>query len=476
MSTEKLPIKFQELMQLTNLGINPAAIGFATLTMESEKYICIREQATTPEGKSQIAIIDTANPSNVNRRPITADSAIMNPTQNILALKAGNQLQIFNIEQKAKIKAVTLQDQVVFWKWITPNVIALVTGTAAFHWSLDGTSDPVKVFDRHQSLADCQIINYRADSQMKWLCVVGIAQRDGRIAGAMQLYSVDKKVSQPIEGHACAFADYVVDGGTQPSTLFTFAKKTATEAKVYVIEVQKPDDSPQFTRRSVDIYFPPEAAQDFPVAMQVSNKYNIIYLVTKFGYAHLFDLETGTLIYRNRISAETIFVTTPHLPTGGIVGVDRKGRVLLLTIDEQNIVPFIVSSLNNYELAIKLASRNGLPGAEDLFTNQFNRLFQQGMYKEAAKVAADSPQGILRTPKTIQLFQQAPTIPGQPSPLLQYFGVLLEKGKLNAAESLELARPVLQQGRKELIEKWLQEDKLVAVKNSVIWSTYLMVL
>ena len=27
-------------------------------------------------------------------------------------------------------------------------------------------------------------------------------------------------------------------------------------------------------------------------------------------------------------------------------------------------------------------------------------------------------------------------------------------------ESLELARPVLQQGRKELLEKWLTDDKL----------------
>jgi clathrin heavy chain len=55
--------------------------------MESEKYICIREQAATPDGKGQIVIVELANPSNPTRRPITADSAIMNPTQNILALK-----------------------------------------------------------------------------------------------------------------------------------------------------------------------------------------------------------------------------------------------------------------------------------------------------------------------------------------------------------------------------------------------------
>jgi len=458
--TAILPIKFQEVLQLTTLGINPSAISFATLTMESDKFICAREAGATPEDKSQIVIVDMANPSALTRRPITADSAIMHPTLNILALKAGNQLQIFNIEQRAKIKATTMNDTVLFWKWINSQTIGLITGSHVYHWNLEGTGEPEKIFERHSTLADCQIINYRADSSLKWLCVVGIAQREGRIAGALQLYSVDRKVSQPIEGHAAAFADFVVDGGTKPSTLFTFSKRTATESKLYIIEVQKPDDSPSFQKRQMELYFPPEAAQDFPVAMQISSKYNVIYLVTKFGFLHLFDLESGTSIYRNRISTETIFITASHVATGGILGVDRKGRVLLVTIDENTLIPFITSTLNNFELAIKLASKHGLPGADDLFANQFQRLFQQGQYKEAAKVAAESPRGILRTPRTIELFKKLPVVPGQPTPLLQYFGVLLESTKLNQAETLELARPVLQQGRKELLEKWLSEDKL----------------
>lgn len=76
------------------------------------------------------------------------------------------------------------------------------------------------------------------------------------------------------------------------------------------------------------------------------------------------------------------------------------------------------------------------------------------------QIAANAPKGILRTPQTISKFQQVPTQPGVTSPLLQYFGILLDQGQLNKFESLELCRPVLQQGRKQLIEKWLKEDKL----------------
>ena len=50
--------------------------------------------------------------------------------------------------------------------------------------------------------------------------------------------------------------------------------------------------------------------------------------------------------------------------------------------------------------------------------------------------------------------------PGQPQPVFQYFSILLEKGKLNHLESVELAKPVIQQGRAQLLEKWLSEDKL----------------
>lgn len=44
--------------------------------------------------------------------------------------------------------------------------------------------------------------------------------------------------------------------------------------------------------------------------------------------------------------------------------------------------------------------------------------------------------------------------------VFQYFSTLLESGKLNEYESIELAKPVLQQGRPQLMERWLKDDKL----------------
>ena len=75
---------FRLSIQLQNVGINAANIGFSTLTMESDKFICIREKVGET---AQVVIIDLNDATNPIRRPISADSAIMNPASKVIALK-----------------------------------------------------------------------------------------------------------------------------------------------------------------------------------------------------------------------------------------------------------------------------------------------------------------------------------------------------------------------------------------------------
>jgi clathrin heavy chain len=72
--------------------------------------------------------------------------------------------------------------------------------------------------------------------------------------------------------------------------------------------------------------------------------------------------------------------------------VNKKGQVLSVSVDEQTIIPYILTTLNNTELAFKLASRANLPGADELYIKQYYQLFSSGQYGEAAKVAANSPR------------------------------------------------------------------------------------
>ncbi|KAK0118946.1 hypothetical protein ONS96_012020 [Cadophora gregata f. sp. sojae] len=459
-----LPIRFTELLQLTSssVGVDQASIGFNSCTLESDSFICVREQkagAASPE----VVIIELKNGSNVIRRPIKADSAIMHWTKNIIALKAQSRtLQIFDLGQKQKLKSATMNEDVVFWKWFSETTLGLVTDTAVYHWDVfdPNQASPVEVFKRNQNLTGCQIINYRVSDDGKWMVVVGITQQQGRVVGAMQLYSRDRAISQAIEGHAAAFGTLRLEGAPADTKVFTFSVRTATGAKLHIVEVDHQASNPVFPKKAVDVYFPTEAVNDFPVAMQVSQKYSIIYLVTKYGFIHLYDLESGTCIFMNRISSETIFITASDAESAGIVGVNRKGQVLSVAVDETTIIPYLLQNPGNSGLAVKLASRAGLPGADNLYAQQFDQLLSAGNYNEAAKIAANSPRGFLRTPQTIERFKSLPAVPGQLSVILQYFGMLLDKGTLNKHETLELVRPVLAQNRKHLLEKWMKENKL----------------
>lgn len=391
----------------------------------------------------------------------------MNPVQNIMALRSGTTVQIFNLDAKAKVKAHQMPEPLVFWKWTSPLNLALVTASSVYHWQLNDAEPPKKLFDRLPQLGpNTQIINYRVSPDGKWCVLGGIsAGAGGAVDGNMQLFAVEKSVSQHLIGHAAAFATIKVSG-REDAQVLVFHGKTAgsTEPpKFFVREVGRdPSKGAPFGIQPANIPLTPDMASDFPVSLAVDSKNDMAFLLTKMGYCFMFDIHTGKTVYRTRVTQETIFVTCAQESTGAVFGITvRRGVVIRLQLNGQTLVPYVLNTLRDSDLALKLAGRLNLPGAESLFAGEFERLMAQGLVVEAARVVAASGNA-LRTPATMARFQQIPAQPGQVPPLLQYFSILLETGRLNEQESIEVAKPVLQQNRLPLMEKWLKEDKLQA--------------
>lgn len=456
-----IPIEFTELTDLTALGINQQSLEFRSTTLESDKYVVVREQVN---GANTVAIVDLHNGNQVTRKNMSADNAILHPSEFIISLRAnGTTIQIFNLSTKEKLKSFNMSEPVIFWKWLDSKHIGLVTASSIFTWNIfDGNASagPTLLTHRHANLNNAQIINFVCNESFEWFAVVGITQENGRIAGKIQLYSKQRNVSQAIEGHVAAFSSLQLDGAPARTQVFVCGNRTATGGQLHIIEIDHDASNPQFQKKNVDIFFPPDATNDFPISLQVSKKYGIVYLLTKYGFIHLYDLESGSNLFVNRITATPVFIASAYDDNNGILAINKQGQVLAVEIAKDKLVPYILNKLSNVPLALSMASRGGLPGAENLFLQQFDTLLQQGDYANAAKVAASSEQ--LRTPQTIQKLKNIQAAPGGISPILQYFSTLLDKGKLNQIETIELARPVLQQDRKQLFEKWLKEDKLTS--------------
>jgi clathrin heavy chain len=77
-------------------------------------------------------------------------------------------------------------------------------------------------------------------------------------------------------------------------------------------------------KKQAELFFPPEFADDFPVAMQISERYGLVYVITKLGLLFVYDLRTATAVYRNRISPDPIFLTAASPSTGGFYAINRR--------------------------------------------------------------------------------------------------------------------------------------------------------
>lgn len=79
----------------------------------------------------------------------------MHWTKQIIALRAQSRtLQIFDLEKKQKLKSATMNEDVVFWKWISESTLGLVTETSVYHWDIynEAQAAPVEVFKRNANL------------------------------------------------------------------------------------------------------------------------------------------------------------------------------------------------------------------------------------------------------------------------------------------------------------------------------------
>eukprot|EP01032_Pedospumella_encystans_P013684 gene13684-15738_t len=390
----------------------------------------------------------------------------MNPTSKIMAFRVGKILQLFDLEEQAVVKSHNSPDPVVYWRWATPNCVALVTSVAVFHWSLEDDAPPVKIFDRHPTLTQKRstITNYHVseDGKLCLLCSTHFVKASGVLEGFMQLYSIDRAVSQILQGHTGVFALLKLPDRAQV-LLVDHKPNSESVFKLHIHEVGYDTATCGGEKFRADpgvIPVSTDAPGDYPVSMIVAKKTCLLYMVTKMGFVHVFDGFTGSLLCSTRVTRHDVLCVTAHAPTGGIFVISNIGKVLQVHIELSLLVPYLVLQLANEPLAVKVAVRLDLPEVNNLFTTRFESLLNAGDVKGAISTAVNSPHDCLRIPATMERLKSVSVGTGQPKPLYQFLYMLMENGKLNQSESLELARSATVSGRTQPLEKIFLEDKL----------------
>ena len=366
----------------------------------------------------------------------------------------------------------TVNEKCAFWRWISNDKLALVGSTSVYHLDITqgAAAQPVKVFDRLPQLANCQIMSYDVDASEKWCYLIGLyTDASGNILSHIQLYSIERSMAMPLEGYAACFAEMpVVDApGAGKTQLFCFCERKAGETtqKLICTEIGTPPAGQQKFKSMSEIQLAPDAPGDFPMIIQAANRYGLVFVITKAGYFYMYEASRAALIYRQKITPQLVICSVRNATTDGMICINKAGQVLALNVDENNLVSYVMNAQHipdQKNVAFKLASRFSLPGADEIFMQQFNMALASSDYAGAARVAKDAPGTLLRNADTITKFKALPPAPGaSQQPIMIYFSTLLEGGAtLNEIESVELTRPVLQAGKAQLIENWMQKNQL----------------
>lgn len=337
------PVSIHELIQLSDIGIPPDQVTWNRVTMTSDKWIAIRH-CNKEDSSSMVTVLNPKEGSISYVGQTTADSVQINPTEPIIALKAGIRFEVFNFNTKQLISKTKLHDPVVYWTWLNTEVIAMVTETLVYHWPIWEDCAPEKMFLRHQRLEFTEIISYKADPSLKWLAVTGLMPEEEKISGLTQLYYVDEDITQCITAHSVCFTNYQYNDNPLPSTVLCAATRDAVDiGKIHVIELgpyKQGNFAPRNNYDHVQFYDGADT-YDFPVSLHVSEKYGLLFTITKYGYLYLSDMETAACLCCNKISNFIMFTSTLNTDTQGIMGVTRGGQVMTIKIKKEGLVSHV---------------------------------------------------------------------------------------------------------------------------------------
>ncbi|XP_074642630.1 clathrin heavy chain 2-like [Tubulanus polymorphus] len=358
MVDEVPPITISELVKLTDLDVTPDQITWSRVTMTSDKWICIRhdrggKQSASKSRKEKgdsksIQYFATVFTPFANQNPQTwsvrAESMLMNPQLPILALKAKKKVEVFNVESRSLLRTAELANDISFWTWATADVIALVTESAVYHWSLHSDlKDPELVFMRHSRLNYSEIISYKTDSSLKWCALTGLLPEDTSICGVTQLFSKENGISQCIPAHAVSFTRYKFDWNIFPSTVMCVASRDAQYGKFHVVELGPHNPSNMALTSPCDVIQYPDLSDkyDFPVQIHASSDLGLVYVTSKYGRLFICDLETSCYLGAIPISTDVVFASALNTQTQGLISITTDGRVLCTDVKKEALVNYV---------------------------------------------------------------------------------------------------------------------------------------
>ncbi|XP_041348290.1 clathrin heavy chain-like [Gigantopelta aegis] len=339
-------ISVVDVVNLTDHNVPHSEITWSRVSMTSDRWICVRHSKIDSTKTFRWIVLDQENDyKHISYSGSTvADSVLMHPSEPIIAFKAFKTFQVFNLDTKSLLCETSHGEKVLFWTWLNSDVIGIITETAICHWFVwKEETSPKKVLNNHRRLKSTQIVSYKADHAMRWLAITGLFEEGNGISGIILVHSVSENLTQCISAHAVCFAEYHFQDNPYPSNVFCVASRdTRSHGNIHVIELhpyRKGNLAPKNTCDRIHVDFLDSFGKyDFPTTIQVSSRYGVLFMITKYSVLYICDMETAAPLICSGISNDIIITATLNTKTQGILGISKDGMVIFVNLQKTKFV------------------------------------------------------------------------------------------------------------------------------------------
>jgi hypothetical protein len=325
------------------------------------------------------------------------------------------------------------KDFPLFWRWIGENELVVISPQNVHHWGVDEnvpTGTLTHRFSRPNEAPfnTATIINYHVDVKRESHIVVTLSKdkNSSDVKGLAQFFSNGKL--EVIPAHAANFFEFTPLENEESETLLVTAYHlSGTTGEMAIRNLT----NPSVRKYSFSLY----SNEDFPVIVEQCEQLAIIYIITKFGGCYIFDIDTGTLLFRDKISQENIFCGNAYsdpskklLP--GVVCVNKAAQVQSVLTNPKLMISHCMRS-GQTMIALRMALRLNAPNSSDLWWSHFDHLLKEKKrVAEALKLVIESPRNVLRTMRALDELEQF-----ESGALVQYYKILSTRQiELNAEE------------------------------------------
>lgn len=153
---------------------------------------------------------------------------------------------------------------------------------------------------------------------------------------------IEKRQQQILSGFAAAFTEMPISDNTDyKNSLFCFCEQKEGDSthKLHIMEIGNP--APGGSKFKVSAVIQMQQDGDFPVLMQDSPRFGVLFVITKFGYLYMYEVSTAALLYRQKFTDKVCIVATRNPKTDGMNVINKAGQIYAINVEENSLIPYI---------------------------------------------------------------------------------------------------------------------------------------